>query len=75
MTLNILEALIQLFALFAAGRGKGHCLGRAHAARYMRNQLPKALVDDSLARFDELVDQFQRMPGQGEEMKAKRLAS
>lgn len=75
MTTSILEALIQLFALFAAGRGKeGIALGRAHAARYMRNQLPKALVDDSLARFDELVDQFQRMPGQGEEMKAKRLA-
>lgn len=75
MTTSILEALIQLFALFAAGRGKeGIALGRSHAARYMRNQLPKALVDDSLARFDELVDQFQRMPGQGEEMKAKRLA-
>ena len=75
MTTSILEALIQLFALFAAGRGKeGIALGRTHAARYMRNQLPKSLVDDSLTRFDELVDQFQRMPGQGEEMKAKRLA-
>lgn len=75
MTTSILEALIQLFALFAAGRGKeGIALGRAHAARYMRNQLPKALVDDSLVRFDELVDQFQRMPGRGEEMVAKRLA-
>jgi len=75
MTTSILEALIQLFALFAAGRGKeGIALGRAHAARYMRNQLPKALVDDSLVRFDELVDQFQRMPGRGKEMVAKRLA-
>ena len=60
MTTSILEALIQLFALFSAGRGKeGIALGRAHAARYMRNQLPKNLVDDSLVRFDELVDQFQ----------------
>ena len=75
MTTSILEALIQLFALFSAGRGKeGIALGRAHAARYMRNQLPKNLVDDSLVRFDELVDQFQRLPGQGKEMKAKRLA-
>ena len=75
MTTSILEALIQLFALFAAGRGKeGIALGRAHAARYMRNQLPKAWADQSLERFDELVDQFQRMPGNGEEMRAKRLA-
>ena len=75
MTTNILEALIQLFALFAAGRGKeGISLGRAHAARYMRNHLPKTLVDASLERFDELVDQFQRMPDRGEEMVAKRLA-
>ena len=75
MTTSILEALIQLFALFSAGRGKeGIALGRAHAAKYMRNQLPKNLVDDSLVRFDELVDQFQRLPGQGKEMKAKRLA-
>ena len=40
----------------------------------MRNQLPKAWADQSLERFDELVDQFQRMPGHGEEMRAKRLA-
>ena len=75
MTTNILEALIQLFALFAAGRGKeGIALGRSHAARYMRNQLPKRWADESLERFDELVEQFQKMPGVGEEMQAKRLA-
>jgi len=75
MTTNILEALIQLFALFAAGRGKeGIALGRSHAARYMQNQLPKRWADESLDRFDELVEQFQKMPGVGEDMQAKRLA-
>jgi ABC-type multidrug transport system ATPase subunit len=75
MTTSILEALIQLFALFAAGRGnEGIALGRTHAARYMRNQLPKKLADESLNRFDELVDQFQRMPVRGEDMHAKRLS-
>ena len=75
MTTNILEALIQLFALFAAGHDrKGVQLGRSHAARYMRIQLPKARADESLMRFDELVDQFQRLAGAGEELKQKRLA-
>jgi|SaaInl3SG_22_DNA_1037383.scaffolds.fasta_scaffold00137_15 ABC-type multidrug transport system ATPase subunit len=75
MTTSILEALIQLFALFAAGRGEeGIALGRTHATRYMRNQLPKKWADESLGRFDELVDQFQRMPARGEDMHAKRLA-
>ena len=75
MTTSILEALIQLFALFAAGRGEeGIALGRTHATRYMRNQLPKKWADESLERFDELVDQFQRMPARGEDMHAKRLA-
>ena len=40
----------------------------------MRNQLPKRWADESLERFDELVEQFQKMPGVGEEMQAKRLA-
>ena len=36
MTTSVLEALIQLFALFAAGRGKkGIAMGRRHASRYM----------------------------------------
>ena len=75
MTTNILEALIQLFALFAAGHDKrGVELGRSHAARYMRVQLPKARAEESLMRFDELVDQFQRITGAGDELKAKRLA-
>ena len=75
MTTNILEALIQLFALFAAGHDKkGVELGRSHAARYMRVQLPKARADESLMRFDELVDQFQRISG-WDELKAKRFAS
>ena len=75
MTTNILEALIQLFALFAAGHDKkGVELGRSHAARYMRAQLPKAWAEESLMRFDELVDQFQRLSGSGEELRAKRLS-
>lgn len=75
MTTSILEALIQLFALFAAGRGKeGIALGRTHAMRYMRNQLPKSWAEESLERFDELVNQFQRMPHGGEDMQAKRLS-
>lgn len=75
MTTSILDALIQLFALFAAGRGEeGVALGRDHAARYMRNQLPKPLVDDSLLRFDMLVEQFQKLPSQGADVHAKRLA-
>ena len=75
MTTSILEALTQLFALFAAGRGEeGIALGRIHAARYLRNQLPKKWAEESLDRFDQLVDQFQRMPMRGEDMHAKRLA-
>jgi hypothetical protein len=75
MTTSILEALVQLFALFAAGRTpEGVALGRSHAARYMRNQLPKKWVDESLLRFDELVEQFQRLPATGKEMQAKRLS-
>lgn len=75
MTTSILEALVQLFALFAAGRTpEGVALGRSHAARYMRNQLPKKWVDESLLRFDELVEQFQRLPAKGKEMQAKRLS-
>ena len=57
MTTSILEALIQLFALFAAGRGKeGISMGRSHAAQYMRSQLPKKFLEESLDRYDELVD-------------------
>ena len=75
MTTNILEALIQLFALFAAGHDKkGVEMGRSHASRYMRIQLPKARAEESLMRFDELVNQFQRMTGSGDELRAKRLA-
>ena len=74
MTTSVLEALIQLFALFAAGRGKeGIAMGRRHASRYMQRQMPKMHLEDSLQRFDELVNVFQAMPGQGEDMMAKRL--
>ena len=75
MTTNVLEALIQLFALFAAGRGKeGIAMGRRHASRYMQRQMPKMHLEESLQRFDELVSVFQTMPGQGEDMVAKRLS-
>ena len=75
MTTSVLEALIQLFALFAAGRGKeGIAMGRRHASRYMQRQMPKMHLEDSLQRFDELVNVFQAMPGQGEDMAAKRLS-
>ena len=75
MTTSVLEALIQLFALFAAGRGKeGIAMGRRHASRYMQRQMPKMHLEDSLQRFDELVNVFQTMPGQGEDMMAKRLS-
>ena len=75
MTTSVLEALIQLFALFAAGRGKeGVAMGRRHASRYMQRQMPKMHLEDSLRRFDELVNVYQDMPGQGEDMAAKRLS-
>ena len=75
MTTSVLEALIQLFALFAAGRGKeGIAMGRRHASRHMQRQMPKMHLEDSLQRFDELVNVFQTMPGQGEDMMAKRLS-
>ena len=64
-----------MFALFAAGRGKeGIAMGRRHASRYMQRQMPKMHLEDSLQRFDELVNVFQTMPGQGEDMMAKRLS-
>ena len=62
MTTNILEALIQLFALLQQDMTKrvwswGAC-GALHAC-----PAAKSRAEESLMRFDELVDQFQRIAG------------
>ena len=46
MTAPIAEALVHLFALFAAGRtGKVEFMGRQEAGRYLARKLTKPEVD------------------------------
>ena len=75
MTTGILDALTQLFALFAAGRTeKEELIGRQTASRYLRGRLSKKVVDHYLGRYDEHLKTFQLKSNSGMLPEAKRLA-
>lgn len=57
LTTGILDALMQLFALFAVGRTpKEAMLGRQAANRYMSGRLSRALTDRYLNHYDQALD-------------------
>ena len=59
MTTGILEALTQLFALFASGRTKKEELaGRQAANRYLSVRLSKSVVDRYLDSYDTHLETF-----------------
>ncbi|HHZ94538.1 MAG TPA: ATP-binding cassette domain-containing protein [Flavobacteriales bacterium] len=75
MTTGILDALTQLFALFASGRTeKEEFIGRQAASRYLRERLPKKVVDYYLTRYDEHLKVFQLKKNADKLSEAKRLA-
>ena len=75
MTTGILDALSQLFALFASGRTeKEELIGRQTASRYLRGRLSKKVVDHYLGRYDEHLKKFQLKNNSGPLPEAKRLA-
>lgn len=75
MTTGILDALTQLFALFASGRTeKEELIGRQTASRYLRGRLSKKAVDHYLGRYDEYLNNFQLKNNSGALPEAKRLA-
>jgi len=75
MTTGILDALTQLFALFASGRTeKEELIGRQTASRYLRGRLSKKVVDHYLGRYDDHLNTFQLKNNSGELPEAKRLA-
>ncbi|MGY8902295.1 MAG: hypothetical protein ACKVI1_06855, partial [Flavobacteriales bacterium] len=75
MTTGILDALTQLFALFASGRTeKEELIGRQTASRYLRGRLSKKVVDHYLGRYDEHLNTFQLKNNSGKLPEAKRLA-
>lgn len=75
MTTGILDALTQLFALFASGRTeKEEFIGRQAASRYLRGRLPKKVVDHYLTRYDEHLNIFQLKKNLNKLSEAKRLA-
>jgi len=75
MTAPIAEALVHLFALFAAGRtGKVEFLGRQEAGRYLARKLTKPEVDRWLLEFDRAVAGFNQLHATGELRQAKHQA-
>ena len=75
MTTGILDALTQLFALFASGRTeKEELIGRQTASRYLRGRLSKKVVDHYLGRYDDHLNTFQLKNNSGKLPEAKRLA-
>lgn len=56
MTTGILDALMQLFAVFAAGRSpKEAMLGRQAANRYLSGRLTRKLTEDYLKHYDQAL--------------------
>jgi hypothetical protein len=59
MTTGILDALTQLFALFASGRTEMEELaGRQSASRYLSGRLSKSLVNRYLDSYDSHLETF-----------------
>ena len=75
MTTGILDALTQLFALFASGRTeKEELAGRQVANRYLSGRLSKSLVDRYLNSYDTHLETFRLKKNSGEVTEAKRLS-
>ena len=75
MTTGILEALTQLFALFASGRTeKEELAGRQAANRYLSVRLSKSVVDRYLDSYDTHLETFRLKKNSGEVTEAKRLS-
>ena len=75
MTAPIAEALVHLFALFAAGRsGTVVFVGRQEAGRYLARKLTKPEVDKWLLEFDRAVAGFNNLVAAGEVGQAKHQA-
>lgn len=75
MTTGILDALMRLFALFAAGRSPREAmLGRQAASRYLTGRLSWDLSEQYLKRYDQFLSELnQRLkPSSDEELLAKR---
>ena len=59
MTTGILDALTQLFALFASGHTEKEEIAGKHAAsRYLSARLSKSVVDHYLNCFDDCLGVF-----------------
>ena len=77
MTTGILDALMRLFALFAAGRSSREAmLGRQAASRYLLGRLSRSVTEDYLKEYDEALMKFNRkmQPSVDETLLAKRRA-
>ena len=75
MTTGILDALTQLFALFASGRSdKEELVGRQAANKYLSGRLSKSLVDSYLNIYDNHLESFRLKKNSGEITEAKRLS-
>ena len=75
MTTGILDALMRLFALFAAGRSSREAmLGRQAASRYLTGRLSWDLSEQYLKRYDQILSELnQRLkPSADEDVLAKR---
>lgn len=73
MTTGILNALMQLFALFAAGgNGREALWGRQAASRYLRSRLTKNISDEYLLKYDLILNKFNAVSSSG--MAEKNLA-
>lgn len=63
MTTRMLDALMRLFALFAAGRsGRDAMLGRQSASRYLRGRLTLQLGEHYLRQYDQELAQLNGKP-------------
>lgn len=61
MTTGILDSLMQLFAVFAAGRSPREAmLGRQSANRYLSGRLSRALTEDYLKRYDRALGELNK---------------
>ncbi len=61
MTTGILDLLMQLFAVFAAGRSPREAmLGRQAANRYLSGRLSRSLTEDYLKRYDQALGQLNK---------------
>ena len=75
MTTGILDALTQLFALFASGHTEKEEIAGKHAAsRYLSARLSKSVVDHYLNCYDDYIEVFRLKKDSGHITEAKRLS-